>query len=774
MRSEPQNILFYLRIDLLVALGACSSHHTPATETISATGGTPQSTAVSTPFGTVLVATVMTGTTADSGVSVTFTAPSSGASGNFGSGATTATVTTDSNGHATAPAFTANGTAGSYTVTASATGVSTPASFSLSNTAGAAASITATGGTPQSAAINSAFATALSATVEDADSNPVSGAVVTFTAPASGAGGLFTGGVSTITATTNSSGVASTTITANGILGLYTVTASVSGVSGVADFALTNIAGTAITGNFSFYATGIESDGGDTYSLAGAIQINSNGTITGEQDFNDGDGFTFPDDQITSGSLSLDSSTGLGTLTLNVPGDTNVGVNGVEVFSLSFVNSKHAVINEFDGGEASSGSLDTQTFGPLTSGGIAFSLTGAAGTESSVISLATGGVFSLASNGGMTNGFFDSNVDGNVVTAQPFSGQLNTTVDSFGRGSISVTADGFPVTLYYYVVNSECVRLIDMDTADSGVGSAISQGASTNTFTNISIGQSVIAFNSNSNPFDNVYSAVAQFTVGAEGPAIKRAGLRAHPEGVPVTNTFTGVGDVNEEGETALASSISGNYFMDLDGYGSLSITNGGLGDVATLGIYAVDPNININDPNNSSGGGGALVVDLDTELVGTGVLVPQTDIVAADFSGNYSFVGQVFAGPGGEDDFDGSQFDFVGSGTVTAGSGFNSLTGTGFFNDIFELIVGTQDSSNVTFDATMSPDTENPGRYVPYQFNFFDDTAFFDEVNYQASGALLFLFEVDDNGITVGQYQQQTSLTSDAKKPPLKASRKH
>ena len=67
---------------------------------------------------------------------MTFTAPGSGASGTFaGTGTATATAVTNSSGVATAPAFTANGTAGSYTVTASVSGVGTPASFSLTNNA---------------------------------------------------------------------------------------------------------------------------------------------------------------------------------------------------------------------------------------------------------------------------------------------------------------------------------------------------------------------------------------------------------------------------------------------------------------------------------------------------------------------------------------------------------------------------------------------------------------------------------------------------------------
>jgi len=73
---------------------------------------------------------------------VTFTAPGSGASGTFaGTGTATATAVTNSSGVATAPAFTANGTAGGYAVTASVAGVGTSASFSLTNNA-----VVATGG----------------------------------------------------------------------------------------------------------------------------------------------------------------------------------------------------------------------------------------------------------------------------------------------------------------------------------------------------------------------------------------------------------------------------------------------------------------------------------------------------------------------------------------------------------------------------------------------------------------------------------------------------
>jgi uncharacterized protein (TIGR03437 family) len=104
---------------------------------ISAKSGSGQSAATGAAFANSLVAAVtdVSGNPIP-GIQVTFTAPGSGASGTFAGGATTATVGTDSGGLATAPAFTANSTAGSYQVTASFLSAATPAAFALTNTGG--------------------------------------------------------------------------------------------------------------------------------------------------------------------------------------------------------------------------------------------------------------------------------------------------------------------------------------------------------------------------------------------------------------------------------------------------------------------------------------------------------------------------------------------------------------------------------------------------------------------------------------------------------------
>lgn len=104
-----------------------------AAANIVASGGTPQSTTVSTAFATALQALVRDAfNNPVPGVNVTFAAPGAGASGTFAGGPT---VLTNASGVATASAFTANATSGSYTVTATASGVATPANFSLTNTA---------------------------------------------------------------------------------------------------------------------------------------------------------------------------------------------------------------------------------------------------------------------------------------------------------------------------------------------------------------------------------------------------------------------------------------------------------------------------------------------------------------------------------------------------------------------------------------------------------------------------------------------------------------
>ncbi|HVN76813.1 MAG TPA: lamin tail domain-containing protein [Thermoanaerobaculaceae bacterium] len=101
---------------------------------ITATGGTPQSALQGMPFSSPLQATVTDSLgNPVSGVTVTFTAPASGASGTFPGGLPVVTAVTDAGGVATSPAITANNVLGNFQVTATAPGVSGSAVFLLAN-----------------------------------------------------------------------------------------------------------------------------------------------------------------------------------------------------------------------------------------------------------------------------------------------------------------------------------------------------------------------------------------------------------------------------------------------------------------------------------------------------------------------------------------------------------------------------------------------------------------------------------------------------------------
>lgn len=125
-----------------------------AAASIVVASGSPQTTTVNTAFAAPLVATVTDAFgNVVPGASVTFTAPTSGATGAFSNGTTTITASTNAAGQVS-QTFTANTVAGGYTVAASVVGVGTAANFTLTNAPGTAAGIVVVSGSPQTTTVN--------------------------------------------------------------------------------------------------------------------------------------------------------------------------------------------------------------------------------------------------------------------------------------------------------------------------------------------------------------------------------------------------------------------------------------------------------------------------------------------------------------------------------------------------------------------------------------------------------------------------------------------
>ncbi len=114
---------------------------------ITASAGMLQSAAVGAAFATNLAATVLDAENDPvPGAAVTFTAPAAGASGSFAGASTTDTEFTNSQGIATAKAFSTNTIPGFYAVTASVAGLPGPVIFGLYNKPASGALLAAWGG----------------------------------------------------------------------------------------------------------------------------------------------------------------------------------------------------------------------------------------------------------------------------------------------------------------------------------------------------------------------------------------------------------------------------------------------------------------------------------------------------------------------------------------------------------------------------------------------------------------------------------------------------
>ncbi len=162
-----------------------------------------------------------------------------------------------------------------------------------------------------------------------------------------------------------------------------------------------------------------------------------------------------------------------------------------------------------------------------------------------------------------------------------------------------------------------------MDATDAAVGSAFGQGTNAGTDTNASLAASVFAVSGD--PFGNEYGVAGQITT----------------DSTPAPGTYSGVAE-DVELDTLLSyqgwlRTVAGSYTIAANGYGSLTIGGFGGGNVSALQVYATDPTLDMNDPNNTAGTdvGGALLLEFDNGGLlpaASGVAIPQTDTTSYGF----------------------------------------------------------------------------------------------------------------------------------------------
>jgi len=468
-----------------------------------------------------------------------------------------------------------------------------------------------------------------------------------------------------------------------------------------------------ITGKYTFFANGVEQNQTLPYGVAGNITIDgATGTITGgEQDYFDSStGNVFKADPITTGTINVGSD-GRGTLTLTPTSAP------AERFSITVVNNKHILITQFDATDTAGGSLDLQTApGSIPTGANAFALL------DSYSANAFGGVFT--SNGTIiTASEADDDLGGFATFDFADTGSF-TAPDAAGRGTFTLNDPNFgSFTLAYYVVGPEAFRLIEDDggtTFQYAVGSMYGQGAGA--FSGATLGSKFVFGQAGiENTLFGIYAAAGQFT------------------GNGTTALSAGVADVNKgDGTPVLAGALTGSpYSVNANGYGAITLSGLNTDGLANFGVYLIDPAINVADPNSASGGGGAVMLDLDSNNMGVGIVAPQA--TGPTFTGNYAFSQDgVFqtAAP---------SFAWYGLLGQVVSDGSSKVAGLADYNEL-----NIAQTPAVTVSGTYTADAANTGRSTS-QITINGAATANSVTIYQASSALLLHVDVDSSASGLG-----------------------
>jgi hypothetical protein len=342
--------------------------------------------------------------------------------------------------------------------------------------------------------------------------------------------------------------------------------------------------------------------------LAASVTADGNGQITGGVEELTAPGFFDLVDVIKDGTYSIDPS-GHGAMTIHTANFETL------VFSFVLTSASHALIVELDG-DPDSGTMDLQqpagaSFAAAQiSGNYSFAVDG---VDNSVTlnHMSLAGSFAADGNGSLTSGTLDIN-DGGTFSTSSFTGTF-TPPDSNGRGTMNLSAGR---TFVYYIISSKVLRVFEQDNKSFVGGSAYMQGSAGTTNAALS-GKFIYQHHGWSSPGRTV--AAGQFSVDSAGK---------------VTG---GVSDSNSGGSPTVVNTgkpVTGTYISGTPS-GTLNLIDAA--GTSTFNLYLVDPALNILDPGDSSGGGGALLLHTDASIVGTGVLIPQVLSGSPSFSANHA-----------------------------------------------------------------------------------------------------------------------------------------
>jgi hypothetical protein len=545
--------------------------------------------------------------------------------------------------------------------------------------------------------------------------------------------------------------------------------------------------------------------GNGSFGMVASVTLDGNGNVIGGEADGSANGLYWSAPSVT-GTYTLDV-TGHGNISLSLNNSTCCGTLQ-QTHGITATSNSHLVIAEEDNFNGLTigdiGSMDLQAAatgfsGSQVSGGYSFTLSGYShnlGQNGS-----WGGIFNAdgtalgSTPGNISGGIFDENVGNNgggtgynaalttPTAGLPFTGTY-TAPDADGRGVITLSsspdtpgpcgASPLPAcTQYvYYLVTPEVLQLTSMSNVGNAAntGTAFGQGsfatgAADSTALTGGFVFSDYGFGDNNNGGDSGASA-GQFTTDGGGNVVGGImDLNVANGGAPTpTIVTTGI---------SLAGST---YAISGSARGTLTTPSG-----QNYNVYLTDPNLNLLDPNNTSGGGGALLFEADNASApygnAIGVLLPQADPASAALSGSYAVLLSNQSNLGGCCNYDGGLTgDFTVS-TTTPGT----FSGEGDFQG-----TGTNNATLITGPLTgaFSADASNPGHFTgtitttpSFPFGIGGTTPGTENVDFfLASGSQGFIIETDNIAPVFGVVELQGTITgaAAAKRPRAQTQHSH
>jgi len=296
-----------------------------------------------------------------------------------------------------------------------------------------------------------------------------------------------------------------------------------------------------LSGTYAFSFTGVNQFG--FLAVAGSFQANGSGNITGgTAEINSGNGvFT---NQSLTGSYNVHNN-GQATATL---------VANASVFDIDFVmiSNRHALVIRFDNNSTASGSIDLQSASAFSNsalgGTFAFRLSGI--LDASEHPLVSAGAIDNDGAGAIPSGVQDNNENGTPVLNQGLNGSYSVSSTN-GRGTMTLNTILGTLRFVFYVVDSNRIKMIEIDSLPVIAGDALRQQFPQSTAS---------------------VSGPLAFTLGGESSG----GLPFAVGGVLATNgagnITSGVQDINNAGTITQNIAVTGTYLVGADGRGTLTL----------------------------------------------------------------------------------------------------------------------------------------------------------------------------------------------------------